>query len=289
MNKILSCLVAFAMTLGVVNGAALTAERDTPRKEGERASYTVASNVIIYAGALVAVNGLGHVVPASDKAGLNVFGRAVQTKDNSTASYSATESVEVERGVFRYANGGSFNNANVGDYAYALDDQTVFTGAMATNDILAGVIVDVDSSGVWIDTRTIAGQGAVSVASLSVSGNATITGTLGVTDVATFTAESVHNLGIDADYITVDAAAGIDTKTAGALKIGETTATSVEISDAGENTDIQGTLSVAQLATFTTNLAFGASANMVAATNTAATGLRVRINGTNYILNAFLN
>ena len=84
----------------------------------------------------------------------------------------------------------------------------------------------------------------VTAGNLTVGLGATIGQTLGVTGVATFTAESVHNLGIDADYITVDAAAGIDTKSAGTLVVGESTATKVEIADAGVETEVQGTLDV---------------------------------------------
>lgn len=80
------------------------------------------------------------------------------------------------------------------------------------------------------------------VGALAVQTNATVGGTLGVTGVATFTAESVHNLGIDADYITVDAAAGIDTKTAGALKVGAATATSLDLGASDITTSVAGPL-----------------------------------------------
>lgn len=174
-NKFIVALFVFAITYTVM-GAALTEERNTPRYDTDKANYTLASNVIVYVGALVAVNGNGLLVPASDTAGLNVIGRAEKTVDNSSASYEAAANVDVLRGIFRYANGGSFSNAHVGDYTYALDDQTVFTASLATNDIIAGTIVNVDSSGVWIDTRTISGQGAVSLASLTVSGASTLSG-----------------------------------------------------------------------------------------------------------------
>ena len=63
--------------------------------------------------------------------------------------------MEVRRGVFAWAN--SAGNAAVGagligeKKAYILDDQTVTkTAAGAT---AAGVIVAVDSEGVWVETR----------------------------------------------------------------------------------------------------------------------------------------
>lgn len=95
---------------------------------------------------------------------------------------------------------------------------------------------------------TNAATAAVTVGSLTVNDgiavntNATVGGTLAVTGVATFTAESVHNLGIDADYITTDAGAGIDTKTEGTLMVGAATANKVEIGDTAISVEVQGPL-----------------------------------------------
>lgn len=80
----------------------------------------------------------------------------------------------------------------------------------------------------------------------TVSGALAVTETLGVTGVATFTAESVHNLGIDADYVTVDAAAGIDTKTAGTLMVGAATADRVEIGDTSIPVEVEGPLTATE-------------------------------------------
>lgn len=55
---------------------------------------------------------------------------------------------------------------------------------------------------------------------------------------------------VDADSYTANAAAGLDVATAGALLLGAADATSVEIADSGYETDIQGTLSVDEWATF---------------------------------------
>ena len=112
----------------------------------------------------------------------------------------------------------------------------------ADGDLIINVggadVLELDGSGNLAVIGTVTGVGASSVSNLTVSG------TLAVTGVGTFTAESVHNLGVDADYITTDADAGIDAKTAGALLVGASTATSVEIGDAGVTTDIQGPLTV---------------------------------------------
>lgn len=117
----------------------------------------------------------------------------------------------------------------------------------------------VDTSGNVTAAGTLTGVGASSVSNLTVSG------TLGVTGVATFTAESVHNAGIDADYLTVDAGAGVDCKAAGALKVGVATATSVDVGVAGTMTTVKGTLNVDQAVTFDTTLAVAGAADLNAA------------------------
>jgi len=82
--------------------------------------------------------------------------------------------------------------------------------------------------------------GTFTVGTLAVQTNATVGGTLAVTGVGTFTAESVHNGGVDTDYVTTDAGDGVDTKSGGDLPIGAATATSISIGDTGVYTTNQG-------------------------------------------------
>lgn len=173
-----------AMVLGVLSSpvmaAALTDNRDTPEYLGKMTGPVQGSNTI-FAGSIVAVDSNGLAVAASDAPGLKVIGRALVKSVNVLSDYVATKRIRVQRGIFRWGNGGSFTAANIGDLAYLLDDQTVTTAALATNDIIAGLIMDVDSDGVWVDTFSIGGQGAASVAALNVSGNAAVGGTLAAT------------------------------------------------------------------------------------------------------------
>jgi hypothetical protein len=53
---------------------------------------------------------------------------------------------------------------------------------------------------------------------------------------------SAAAIGLDFDSLTVNAAAGVDTKTAGTLVLGESTATAVEIADTAVNTSVMGPL-----------------------------------------------
>ena len=75
---------------------------------------------------------------------------------------------------------------------------------------------------------------------------------------------------IDATALTVDAGAGVDTKTGGALSFGSATATSTDIGKSGTMTTVKGTLNVDQAVTFDTTL--GVTGNITAPTFSNDTG-----------------
>jgi len=223
--------VALAGIVATVNqnayGTALSADRSTPEMAGKNISILAASNTF-YAGAMLCENGSATAVPAADASGYVCIGKNRTYLDNTGANYSATARVEAQRGVFRWVNGGSFTDANIGDLAYVEDDQTVTTAASATYDVIAGVIVDVDASGVWVDTYAIGGSGAASVTTLAASGAATLGSTLSVAGAATLTGNGIAN--------------ELDARTATSLLIGKATATSVTFGASDAPTIIAGTL-----------------------------------------------
>jgi len=105
--------------------------------------------------------------------------------------------------------------------------------------------VDLAANAADVETRVSNLESSTSVTAtvsgdFTVTSNLTVSGTAAVVGVATFRAESGHTGGIAANYLTVDAAAGVDTKTAGALKIGAATATSVEVGATDAVTKIMG-------------------------------------------------
>jgi hypothetical protein len=214
---------------GVAYGAALTAERDTYQRPNQYTSLTVASNSIIYAGALVCVNSSGLAVPAADSAGFAVVGRAEATVDNRGVLYVATKTIKVARGTFRWANGDVIAVADIGKIVYVTDDQTVSKTGGGQN-IIAGSVVDVDAGGVWVDTAKVGPIGAATPSSLAVSGAATVGTTLGVTGVATLTGNAVAN--------------EVDARTATALLLGKATATSVTIGASDADVSVPGALGV---------------------------------------------
>ncbi len=178
MLSVVSVSAVLALLSVSAFSTALTDDRDTAQRAGDFAEILQGSNVI-YGGSMVAVNLSGYAVPAADTAGLSVIGRAEAYSDNTGANYLSTKTIQIGRGVFRWANGSSITNGEIGQLAYCLDDQTVKTSGI-TNNIIAGVIVEVDTSGVWVDTFDIGSQGSVTPSSLAVSGAGTVGSTLAV-------------------------------------------------------------------------------------------------------------
>jgi hypothetical protein len=220
-------MVLFSGTVPQAQAAALTAERDTPEIGGESFDFTQGSNVI-YAGAIVVINSAGTAEAGTDAASKRVVGRCERTQDNTGVNYKAARTIRVKTGVFRWVNGGSFTDANIGDLAYISDDQTVTTGASASQDIIAGTIVDVDSDGVWVNTYRIGANGAASVTTLAASGAATLGSTLsvaGATTAAALTTSGTTTLGGTTVAITNNATVagtlvGSSTIAASGFKIG---------------------------------------------------------------------
>jgi hypothetical protein len=132
---------------------AATADIDTPARPGNAVSRPVAASTIIYAGTLVAINAAGNAVPAADTAGLKVDGVAEEQVDNSDGSAGDLR-INVARGVRRFANssGNAVTVAEQNKIVYVEDDGTVNKDG-GTNHIPAGLCLEVDDDGVWVDTR----------------------------------------------------------------------------------------------------------------------------------------
>lgn len=124
---------------------ALTTDRNTARREGARVSDPLAAAALIFAGSLYALDNAGNAVKAT------VGGNAVRAvaQDRADQAGGATR-VEGMRGVFCFENGtagAAITRADIGAVAYVVDDQTVGK----TGTAIAGLIVDFDELGVWVD------------------------------------------------------------------------------------------------------------------------------------------
>jgi len=154
----------------------LTAPINIPERAGAVVSLPVAAATLIYAGSLVAEDASGNLVPATDTAALRIKGRAEVTVDNTLGAAGAL-SLQVKRGVFKYANSTThaLAAADVGKSCYVEAEDTV--ASTSTNKILAGRVVNVASDGVWVDTspRAIATALVAAVGSAVATTGSTVT------------------------------------------------------------------------------------------------------------------
>lgn len=111
---------------------ALSADRNTPMKDGELVNVPVATNTKIYAGALVALNASGYATPGAVAATLTYLGRAEEQTDNTGGADAIVQ-------------------ADLGKTCYIVDDETVAkTDGTATRSA-AGKVVGLDSDSVWVE------------------------------------------------------------------------------------------------------------------------------------------
>ena len=132
--------------------AALSADRNTPMRDGELISVPVKGATTIYAGGIV-VSDAGYAKPGTKAADLIYLGRAEESVDNSSGS-DGDKNVMVRRGrAFKWDNstgGDKIAQADVGKAAYIVDDQTVTDTSTGASKIEPGIILAVDNDGVWV-------------------------------------------------------------------------------------------------------------------------------------------
>jgi hypothetical protein len=129
---------------------ALTADRNTEIKQLKRAmKYPVAASTTIYAGAMVAVNTSGYLVPAADTVGYRVVGLADEQVDNSSGSNGDLWCL-VRTGLASFENDSTdaVAQVNIGHHVYVQDDNTV----ASAGNVVAGIAVqiDPDTSEIWV-------------------------------------------------------------------------------------------------------------------------------------------
>lgn len=133
--------------------AALAADRMTTRRSGVDFSFPVAAATKIFAGAQVAINATNSLVPGAVSTTLQAVGVAIEQADNSAGAADAIN-CKVQRGVWKMANsaaGDLIERNDIGKQCYIVDDQTVALTSNGATRSVAGVIRDVDASGVWVE------------------------------------------------------------------------------------------------------------------------------------------
>lgn len=118
-----------------------------------RGTYPIAANTRVFKGSLVALDSAGRVIPGTSIASGAVvaMGKASSTVNNLTGSElggaAGAADVEIEYGVFDFANADSIVSTDVGKICYLVDDQTVAKGSSSGARIVAGLIVATPASG----------------------------------------------------------------------------------------------------------------------------------------------
>lgn len=153
---------------------ALTAERSTEMKVTPAPkNRPVAAAKKLFKGGLI-MSSAGYATPGATVTGAIALGRSRKTYDNSSGS-AGDIVAEVEEGTFRWTNGDSIAQADVGKPAYITDDDAVTKAG--TGKSPAGIIVDVDSVGVWVEMSEAISKGLLA-AGAAASGGGIQTGTV---------------------------------------------------------------------------------------------------------------
>ncbi len=129
----------------------LTADRNTPERDGKEGARAPAAGQVIYRGALIALNASGEVVKGAVATTLKVLGRA----KNSTEDAAYDGLIRWQRGCFRWKNSAAadaITAADIGSTAYIVDDETVAKTNGTSTRSAAGTIRDVDAQGVWVES-----------------------------------------------------------------------------------------------------------------------------------------
>lgn len=131
---------------------ALTQDRRTDRREITNEHIGVAGGAKLFAGAMLAMDTDGYLVPAAATANLKVLGRCCDYVDN-TAGADGAVLGRVEYGCYRWNNSASadeITKLHIGQIAFAVDDEQVALTDSAGARPAAGRIVWVDDRGVWV-------------------------------------------------------------------------------------------------------------------------------------------
>jgi hypothetical protein len=125
--------------------------RVTPSRAAERFYAPVAAATTIEAGTLVARNAAGYLVPGSVATTLKKAGVARETITNSGSAGDV--STEYDLGCFLFDNSADTDEitiADIGNNCYIVNSTTVAKTNGTNTRSVAGQIIDVEASGVWV-------------------------------------------------------------------------------------------------------------------------------------------
>ena len=131
----------------------LTSDRNTNMKDGEQVPVPVAAGAKCFAGGLAVANATGFAAPGSTALNLTYLGRFDEFVDN-TSGVDGEKVVRVRRKrAFKWKNSGTgpVSQASLGKVCYVQDDETVAATNGTGTRSAAGIVVGIDSDGVWVE------------------------------------------------------------------------------------------------------------------------------------------
>ena len=160
MKNALHLIVLAALSLASLASATeATVSQVTPKRAGQSFSFPDATAAVkLLQGVLWSRNSSGYITNASDTAGEICVGIGAGEVDNSAGSAGDLDCL-AERGVYRLANSATnaLTLAHIGQPCYVEDNVTV--ASKTENGIVAGIVEDVDSNGVWVNVGAAPMQG----------------------------------------------------------------------------------------------------------------------------------
>lgn len=132
---------------------ALTQDRNTPKKDGKLIAVPLAAGVKAIAGGIAVANATGFGKPGATAATLAYLGRFEETVDNTSGADGAVSALVSRGHAFKWANSSAdpVTQASLGQVAYIVDDQTVAATSGTNTRSAAGVVIGIESDGVWIE------------------------------------------------------------------------------------------------------------------------------------------
>ena len=128
------------------------ADRNTHMKDAEMVSVPVAASAVIDAGKIVAANASGYGTKGAIATTLTYLGRSEGSVDN-TSGADGAKSILVRRGkAFKWSNssGDPVDQTCLGKTCYIEDDQTVSKTDGTGTQSAAGIVVQYESDGIWV-------------------------------------------------------------------------------------------------------------------------------------------
>lgn len=188
---------------------ALTKGKKTPQLNGTQVvpmmfDLPMKADAVIYSGGVVCTDSTGYAIPGDEALGLIVRGVAQESKSNAGGA-SGDKRVRVFAGCFKLKNstaGEAIAITGVGKNCYLVDDEQVSKTDASGTRSLAGVVVAVDTDGVWVLLGISApAQTALQAGTATlVAGTVTVTGaklTSGSKIVATRNTKAGASVGVD--------------------------------------------------------------------------------------------